>query len=173
MTVDGVDVKTITGFPDYAISRDGRVWSVPRRGPGSFNSGIWRKPHESRGYLRLKLMKDKKQAMVFVHDLVLAAYVGPRPAGMECRHLDGDRRNNNLENLKWGTRKENHADALRHGTHSSLHQKKKLTPDDVKLIYYDYHIRGRKQRDIAVEFGVSQRTVWHIVHKIQWKKIWV
>ena len=30
----------------------------------------------------------------YVHKLVLLAFVGPRPKGMQCRHLDGDPGNN-------------------------------------------------------------------------------
>lgn len=51
--------------------------------------------------------------------MVLRAFVGEPPAGHECRHLDGDRQNNALDNLAWGTRAENVADTIRHGRHSN------------------------------------------------------
>ncbi len=51
-----------------------------------------------------------------VHRLVLEAFVGPCPDGMECRHLDGNQTNNWLDNLAWGTKQENEADKIRHGT---------------------------------------------------------
>lgn len=53
----------------------------------------------------------------YVHTLVLEAFTGPAPAGMECRHMDGNPTNNDRSNLKWGTRYENIHDQIRHGTH--------------------------------------------------------
>lgn len=53
----------------------------------------------------------------FVHHLVLEAFVGPMPEGHEGCHRDGDRTNNHLGNLYWGTRAENVRDAIEHGTH--------------------------------------------------------
>lgn len=55
--------------------------------------------------------------MVKVHTLVLTAFDGPRPDGLECRHLDGNPDNNWLSNLRWGTPSQNTHDAVRHGTH--------------------------------------------------------
>lgn len=52
-----------------------------------------------------------------IHHLVLEAFVGPRPQGCECRHLDGNPTNNILTNLVWGTHVENMRDRARHGTH--------------------------------------------------------
>lgn len=52
----------------------------------------------------------------YFHRLVLEAFIGPCPEGMECRHLDGDAGNNRLENLAWGTPIENGEDKVRHGT---------------------------------------------------------
>lgn len=53
----------------------------------------------------------------YVHRLVLEAFVGPCPPGMECRHLNGDSGDNHLRNLQWGTPSENQFDKVRHGTH--------------------------------------------------------
>lgn len=51
----------------------------------------------------------------FVHKLVMAAFVGPRPDGIEIRHLDGDPTNNALSNLAYGTHVENMKDRSLHG----------------------------------------------------------
>lgn len=48
--------------------------------------------------------------------LVLLAFVGPRPIGMECCHIDDDPTHNMLNNLRWGTRRSNMQDSRRnHG----------------------------------------------------------
>lgn len=51
-----------------------------------------------------------------VHHLVLEAFVGPRPAGMQGCHRDDDPRNNALDNLRWDTPAGNKSDAVRRGT---------------------------------------------------------
>lgn len=67
------------------------------------------------GYLFVNLYQAAKvKTPVTVHRLVLEAFVGPRPDGMECRHLDGDPANNRLANLAWGSPVENASDRKRH-----------------------------------------------------------
>lgn len=53
----------------------------------------------------------------YLHHIVLEAFVGPRPPGMQCRHLNGNSLDNRLENLQWGTAREDNYDRVRHGTH--------------------------------------------------------
>lgn len=94
---------------------------------GWFQRGRWNEDkhwHQRAGrVLRPGRMPQGHQSVVLtkkggshcVHALVLAAFVGPRPPGMDVRHLDGNPANNLLENLAYGTRSENCMDALRHG----------------------------------------------------------
>lgn len=69
--------------------------------------------HPKTGY-RIVTIRGKSWT---VHTLILLAFVGPAPADTECRHLDGNNENNYPSNLAWGTRKENTADRIQHGTH--------------------------------------------------------
>lgn len=48
-----------------------------------------------------------------VHQVVLDAFMGPRPPKMVSRHLNGDSLDNRVANLAYGTQKENWADAVR------------------------------------------------------------
>ena len=92
------------------VRRNGRVQPAPQR--------ILRLKPTRQGYWRIGLTKELagRQEFHFVHRLVLEAFVGPRPEGMECRHLNGDPGNNIVENLCWGTHSENSLDKRRHGT---------------------------------------------------------
>lgn len=54
---------------------------------------------------------------VYVHKLVLEAFVGLRPERMEGCHNNGDYTDNRLVNLRWDTQSENMRDRVRHGTH--------------------------------------------------------
>lgn len=101
----------------YRVGDDGMVWScVYPAGPGKRRFGEWKllKPSpQYRGHMAVYLgRKDCRH----VHRLVLEAFVGPCPEGMECRHLDGNPGNNVLSNLAWGTRKENILDRIQHDT---------------------------------------------------------
>ncbi|MDE2095631.1 MAG: HNH endonuclease [Patescibacteria group bacterium] len=82
---------------------------------------------------------NKKYSLV--HRLVLEAFIGPCPPGMECRHLNGNRSDNRLENLCWGTRIENVEDKRKHGTilRGEMNPNAKLTADTVIQIREDWN----------------------------------
>ena len=73
----------------------------------------------------LKLIKDKdgyylvrlSHRLAFVHVLVLEAFVGPRPEGMQCCHNNGIADDNKLKNLRWDTPRNNVRDRKLHGTY--------------------------------------------------------
>ena len=72
-----------------------------------------------------------------VHSLVLEAFVGPCPPGMEARHADDDATNNNISNLSWGTRSQNSHDSIRNEKHfhaGLTHCKRghELTPENTQ-----------------------------------------
>ena len=106
------------------------------------------------------LYGDRVRSTFRVHRLVLEAFVGPCPAGLECRHLDTDPLNNRLENLVWGTREENHADRLVMGRTA-------LTGDQVR------YIRGssKSTRALAKELGCSQMHVSRVKRGISWRDV--
>ena len=91
-----------------SISSQGRV-----RGP----DGELRRPtpRKDSGHFVINLQGKTRR----VHRLVLEAFVGPCPLGMECLHADDDPANNSLSNLRWGTRSENIHDRVRNGIHNN------------------------------------------------------
>ena len=104
-------------FTNYSVTKSGRVWSHRR----ATTKGGWLKPlMNGTGYQYVALSKKGIGINHYIHRLVLETFVGPCPDSMECRHLDSDRTNNRLGNLKWGTKSENHQDAIKRGTHSGL-----------------------------------------------------
>lgn len=98
----------------YEVSSIGRVNSKPRR---RTRGGIRKQSIGKRGYPQLSLVQDGVQTTHEVHRLVALAFLGPRPDGMEVRHIDGDSTNPRVENLSYGSRSENARDMLAHGTH--------------------------------------------------------
>lgn len=108
-----VEYREIQGFPGYRVGNDGSVWSCLRSCiKGRIITDQWRrqKPGASkkrtagRRYLYVNLATGQRKYKTFrIHRLVLQAFVGPCPEGMEARHLNGDPSDNRLENLCWGT----------------------------------------------------------------------
>lgn len=102
----------------YEVSSVGRVRSLARldgqnrRVPAAIKKS--RLNHD--GYPVVTLSKDSRSQKCFVHMLVLAAFVGPRPDGLVTRHLNGDSEDNRIENLTYGTQADNLRDRVRHGT---------------------------------------------------------
>jgi hypothetical protein len=119
----------------------------------------------------------------YVHQLVLEAFVGPKPSGHETRHLDGSKNNSSLNNLVYGTHSENMKDRTNHGRHfqpkidncGSKHGLSKLTDSNIReiqrmLMSGRVGNSGRKysQQEIATIFGVHQVTI----SKIKLGKLW-
>jgi len=71
------------------------------------------------GYLIVNLWWANQPRIWLIHRLVLIAFVGLQPDGMEALHRDGDPGNNTLSNLRWGTHSENQLDQVAHGTHAN------------------------------------------------------
>ena len=88
-----------------------------------------------------------------VHQLVAAAFLGPRPEGFDVRHIDGDATNNNVENLCYGSRTDNILDVYRQGR-----AWRKLTLEEI-LDIRDRVLSGETGAALAREFGVSPATV--------------
>lgn len=106
-----------------------------------------------------------------VHQLVLEAFVGPRPDGTEACHNNGTRTDNNLANLRWDTRKSNHADKKKHGTEwapkGALNGMSKLCAGQA-LEIVALGRAGVNRDEIAEKFGVSRGTVTSIIHGKSW-----
>ena len=124
---DGSEWRPVVGYEGaYEVSDDGRVRSLPRprpKNPGRGGSGMWRGrmltfAYSKGGYRQVHLSARGYTRTVYVHHLVLEAFVGPRPADMpHTRHLDGDQTNNVVGNLAYGTISQNMLDQVKHGTH--------------------------------------------------------
>lgn len=166
---DVYKMKRISDYPDYLICEDGDIYSI--------RSGIFMKvsKRNHKGYDRVHIRdKFNNRHSIDVHQLVLMAFVGPKPEGYVCRHLDGNPHNNNLENLCWGTQKENSQDAIKHGTavclrHGEKASASKLTLNDVRNIR-KLRSEGLKLREIAEKYSITTTQVRDISIYKSWSK---
>lgn len=115
--------KPVVGYEGlYEVSNQGRARSLARcvhtkTGVRQWKGRVLKPRIGSGGYALVSLYDRERVLHVRVHVLVLETFVGPRPAkNYDCCHNDGNVTNNALNNLRWDTRKENHADLVRHGT---------------------------------------------------------
>lgn len=112
----GEEWRRVPGYEHtYAVSSLGRIYSRPRP---TTAGGILRGSIDNHGYRRVALVQGGKQVTRRTHVLVMLAFVGPPPAGMEILHMDGDKANPRLDNLRYGTHQENGIDTVRHGSNA-------------------------------------------------------
>jgi hypothetical protein len=126
-----VDVLGYEGI--YKVSNKGRVMGLKRVIKAKTQTGIrkWTIPsvifkdfkHPS-GYIRIPLRKDKKAKHFYVHNIVMNSFYRPKPKGMDVDHIDKNRTNNNLNNLRYLSYKENRG--ILGNTHASPNYKKAI-----------------------------------------------
>ena len=166
--------RDIPNHLNYSITKDGKVWSKPRMDAcNRLRGGQWLTSYVgSRGYIFVRLgSKCNPQPL---HRLMLSTFVGKRPEGLQCRHLDGNKQNNHLGNLCWGTPSENQQDRISHGTDLRGEESpvSKLTAEQVRVIFHAYHDGYYTQREIAKAFGIAQTLVSAIARKQIWFHLW-
>lgn len=173
-----IQIRHIPSYPGYWASSDGRIWS--QRHSMGFQHRLHRiHPIEYRDHkstvVYVNLYKDGKARPRRVGCFVLEAFVGPGFPGAECRHLNDDPWDNSLDNLAWGTRKDNALDASRNNRFpiGIKHWKAKLTAEDVSCIRTKYNAvdtegrvcsrkRGIVVRELAQKYNVNIATIKRI-----------
>lgn len=90
----------IEGYPDYFITSCGRVWS--------FKSNKFLKLKKQKtGYCYVDLYNENGQTRFYIHRLVAEAYIS-NPSNFDTvDHIDFNKENNNVNNLRWMSRSEN------------------------------------------------------------------
>lgn len=173
--------KNLDRFSGYAVSDLGRIRSLDRVGRGRYGDAWYKgrvlKLHltPKSGHFRAALYCARGRFDCFIHRLVLEAFVGPCPKGMECRHLDGDPANNRLENLAWGTAKENSADCTRHGRRASCsgenNSQAKINEQCVRLIRQLYKFGGISKAEISQALRLSENIIYRVLSRRTWAHV--
>jgi hypothetical protein len=108
-----IRMQELESFPDYHISDDGIVYTTkksPRYNPKGDLKVLKPRNHPS-GYLYVGMFvgsgKTKVRVWRRVHRLVAETYIGELPKHMDVDHIDGDKHNNDYENLRIITHQQN------------------------------------------------------------------
>ncbi len=162
--------KNIQGFDDvFYISNIGRIKSASRElnYPSRCGNPVTRMTKEKMlvlrptryGYIQTNLAHNGVNTMWFVHRLVAIAFI-PNPYNFpHVNHIDGDKTNNNVENLEWCTNQENQIHAVRmglndHSKYESGKPKKPVVQIDIKT----GQIVGRYKSIKEAANAVGQKT---------------
>ena len=90
----------------YQVSNMGNVKSLSpnlKHRKGKPNELIMHKTMSSTGYMHVQLYKNHKAITKLVHILVATAFIDNPENKPEVNHIDGNKRNNAIENLEWVT----------------------------------------------------------------------
>lgn len=131
------------------------------------------------GYREAALVdSDGARKYVRIHKMVLLAFVGPPPSGMECNHKNGIKTDNRLENLEWVTKSEQHihrARVLNHHPRGECLARRgernggaKIGRLEAEKIREWYAFGTISQQAIADFFGLNQAHVSRIIRRSNW-----
>ena len=113
------DIENYEGL--YQVSNLGRVKSLPRKRitptgwPYLSKEKILTPKLRKDGYLEISLYTKGKSKSYFIHRLVAQAFIPNTESKPQVNHIDGDKTNNQVNNLEWATREENMQHAFKTG----------------------------------------------------------
>ncbi len=147
------------GFDGYEVSTDGRARSIPRTVDCGTHvrriRGVeLRSTLDRDGYARVRAWQNGREYVVYLHSLVLASFSGPRPEGMQCRHLNGNKLDNRPENLAWGTPLQNGRD-------------RSLVSDETLATILQERASGMTNREVAEKHGLTVSYVKQLLRRLR------
>lgn len=169
--IEGEEWRPVVGYEGiYDVSTHGRVRRVEDARRGGWKAGrIMQAGVTKLGYLYVNLFdgvhpNGKKS---YVHVLVAAAHIGPKPIGKEVNHIDRDKTNNHVSNLEYKTHLEN-MEHSRLDRVLAIRKSAKVGMETAEEIRTRYQ-NGERQYMLAEEYGFSRATINQIVNMRIWR----
>ena len=175
--------KPIKNFEEiYLISNHGEVKSLKRKIPvlnhgepnaKSIPEKILKPEELWTGRLRVTLIYKGKKVRPTIHRLVAQHFI-PNNEDKPCiNHINGNPKNNYVDNLEWCTYKENmdHASRLKLNARGSKNGASKLTEKKVLQIRALYKTGEYTQEKLSIQYKVSPGCIWNILSRRYWKHI--
>lgn len=144
--------RPVVGFEGtHEVSNLGRVRSL-------LSNKVLKQGKHTQGYRTVSPCGRRHKT---VHSLVAAAFIGPRPHGLDINHIDGDKTNNAAANLEYVTRKENMQHARRTGLLENAGEnngRATATNEQVRQAY-ELVKGGMSRNDAAAAVGIAKHVV--------------
>lgn len=159
-------MKPIAGYEDYAVQRDGRVYSYK-------NESYRVQQLDKDGYKVVDLFSNGKRKNCKVHRLVAQAYIEIPEGATQVNHKDGDKTNNNVDNLEWCNQQHNNIHARDTGlnnSHGENHPLSKLSYEKAVTIR-SLNKSGVSYSVLAEKYGVNFGTIGKIVRRERYTRI--
>jgi len=165
--------KPVVGYEtEYAVSSLGRIKrlkeSTARR---RYPAGMILKPTKLKnGYMTFVFKGNGTKKRLYIHRVVMAAFIGEVPYKHEVNHINSIRDDNRLANLEYVTRSGNNLHAYRtnnrkaHPTYGQKHHCWKITDEQVVEIR-EAHSRGQSYASLARKYGCEWTSIRSIVQR--------
>ncbi len=148
-------MKEIENYSGYFINEDGQVTSYKRNKVRILKQQ--KATQSKKGYYQVRLFNKDGDKLHYIHRLVYSTFVGEIPDKMTIDHIDDDTSNNNVNNLKVVTRRENTKKYQNSRPNSLRHKRDEMIKDYEELGTY-----GK----VAEKWGISQSNAWCIIKKV-------
>lgn len=162
-----VNWAVIPSHPRYSVSDNGLI-----RFDKTGYVRKWQRGENRYAFITFAGQGGKPASFRSVHSLILEAFHGPRPEGMQVCHIDGDRFNNRLSNLRYGTAKDNADDRFFHGNTCAGIKNgnaKIIDQSVIDGIRAEYASGKTTQYALAAKHDISQAQINNIVLNKQHK----
>jgi len=150
----------------YQISNYGKFATIKKDGRQL------RKVNTKTHYLSVscKDIDGTGQKSLYIHTLVAKVFIGERPDGMVIRHIDGNRYNNKVTNLCYGSHHENTMDSIKNKTYAKEKNGRALLNQRMaNAIKYLHSENLVQKKNLAIAFNVSEAAIQAILKNRNWK----
>ena len=152
--------KPIKDTDRYSISNFGRFRNN--------RTGYIQKPTDNGyGYKKVMISLNGKLKQYYIHRLVAEAFCLKQENQTEVDHIDGNRGNNVVENIRWVTHSENQLNMTQRGKNC----KRKLTVEQVREIREKYKNGQTNLSKLGREYNVKHHAIRALVNR--WHYQWV
>lgn len=177
------DVKDYEGL--YQVSNLGNVKSLDRivetknRKNYLRKGKVQKKSVNSFGYETVGFTVDSKTKIYRVHRLVALSFIENPENKPQINHIDGNKTNNNVNNLEWCTSSENQIHSVSTGLSNPSYPVLKGSKNGRSLLKEEQVVEIRNKyipykysaKKLALEYNVSESCITHILNNTSWKNI--